>query len=644
MDLTAGKINVASSAFHDAATSTDFSASLLVRTLHDLAPSSQSPACYGTWMAYLLRSAAHTGEHSNKHCTQHRQAIVETAAAWGVTVTPEQISAAKAKGNANNDWRIDASISATARAQQALSLRFIEAAGKTATLEQVTNTFEEVYQGTATKRGLCTLETLIPAKCYFSSARHSCMTLTQLLLAIGQGVLEELNRRLPHGMGVVTGRPRKDCNTFIKAHGLDGLFNTCVCMEDGPPKPDPFPVVRCAELMGVPLQETVLIGDTPDDIAAVIAAGGRGIGVRTPLDQAHAWLDGRVSALVAGMQQAGAMCIIEPGCAALLDLVASTNGTANCNGSASASSSSSATANARHVLMLHGVHSFRAVVLFIIEGVRTASVRRKTNETSISVDIDLDGTGKAAIATGLGFLDHMFHAMAKHGRLDLTVKHRSPSRCASSNAYVCNMRVCCAYICAVCAYSVKALARAVVDISSRPHAEINLALTREMIGTISTEMLPHVLESFAQAARITLHVDVLKGFNCHHKVRRDLQHELFLRKYSEISTMPAKTLGCATAAESAFKATGVALRQAISADASAGVPSTKGFIAVGRGFDSQIRGAVRKFRDACRARIHFFSLTPVTIAASAIHAMMMRVHAHTCGAPNCTCVVETVIT
>jgi hypothetical protein len=72
MDLTAGKVNVASSGFHDAAASTDFSASLLVRTLHDLAPSSQSPACYGTWMAYLLRSAAHTGKHSNKHCTQRR--------------------------------------------------------------------------------------------------------------------------------------------------------------------------------------------------------------------------------------------------------------------------------------------------------------------------------------------------------------------------------------------------------------------------------------------------------------------------------------------------------------------------------------------------------------------------------------------
>jgi Imidazoleglycerol-phosphate dehydratase len=73
-----------------------------------------------------------------------------------------------------------------------------------------------------------------------------------------------------------------------------------------------------------------------------------------------------------------------------------------------------------------------------------------------------------------------------------------------------------------------------------------------MIGTISTEMLPHILESFAQAARITLHVDVLKGFNCHHKVRRNVQHELLLLKNSDISTMPAETLGCATDAVSVY--------------------------------------------------------------------------------------------
>ncbi|KAG0315554.1 imidazoleglycerol-phosphate dehydratase [Podila horticola] len=94
----------------------------------------------------------------------------------------------------------------------------------------------------------------------------------------------------------------------------------------------------------------------------------------------------------------------------------------------------------------------------------------------------------------------------------------------------------------------EALSRAVVDISGRPHASIDLGLKREMIGTLSCEMIPHVMESFAQAAGITLHVDVLKGFNDHHR------------------------------AESAFKALAVALKSAIERTGTNDVPSTKGVL------------------------------------------------------------------
>jgi imidazoleglycerol-phosphate dehydratase len=94
----------------------------------------------------------------------------------------------------------------------------------------------------------------------------------------------------------------------------------------------------------------------------------------------------------------------------------------------------------------------------------------------------------------------------------------------------------------------EALSRAVIDISSRPHAAISLDLTREKVGDLSCEMIPHVFESFAATARITLHVDVLKGFNNHHK------------------------------SEASFKALGVALREAVSFD-QGGVPSTKGVLA-----------------------------------------------------------------
>lgn len=95
----------------------------------------------------------------------------------------------------------------------------------------------------------------------------------------------------------------------------------------------------------------------------------------------------------------------------------------------------------------------------------------------------------------------------------------------------------------------EALSRAVVDISSRPFAMVNLGLKREMIGALSCEMIPHVLQSFAQEARICLHVECLYGQNDHHR------------------------------AESAFKACAVALRHAITVQAGwTDVPSTKGVL------------------------------------------------------------------
>eukprot|EP00906_Rhabdomonas_costata_P028091 RCo039859 len=92
----------------------------------------------------------------------------------------------------------------------------------------------------------------------------------------------------------------------------------------------------------------------------------------------------------------------------------------------------------------------------------------------------------------------------------------------------------------------EALSRAVIDISGRPYADVNLQLTREKIGDLSAEMLPHFLHSFATAAAITLHVDVLKGTNNHHM------------------------------AESAFKALALALRKAVARTSFSDVPSTKG--------------------------------------------------------------------
>ncbi|KAK9710113.1 imidazoleglycerol-phosphate dehydratase [Basidiobolus ranarum] len=196
---------------------------------------------------------------------------------------------------------------------------------------------------------------------------------------------------------------------------------------------------------------------------------------------------------------------------------------------------------------------------------RTATVSRKTNETDIQISLTLGDihtdNQTIEISTGIGFLDHMYHALAKHSRWSLTLIckgdiHIDDHHTAEDTAIALGMafkqalgeprgikRFGYAY-----APLDEALSRAVVDISGRPHAQIDLGLKREMIGQLSCEMIPHVFESFATSAGITLHVDVLKGFNDHHR------------------------------AESAFKATAVALREAVEFTGTNDVPSTKGVL------------------------------------------------------------------
>ena len=156
----------------------------------------------------------------------------------------------------------------------------------------------------------------------------------------------------------------------------------------------------------------------------------------------------------------------------------------------------------------------------------------------------------------------MFAQLAKHGRFDITLKckgdlHIDDHHTAEDSALALGEafdKACGAragirrFGNAYCPLD-EALSRVVVDISSRPHAVVDLQFTREKIGDISCEMIKHALESFATTARLTLHVHNIHGENNHHK------------------------------AESAFKALGVALRQAVARDETAGVPSTKGLLA-----------------------------------------------------------------
>ncbi len=192
---------------------------------------------------------------------------------------------------------------------------------------------------------------------------------------------------------------------------------------------------------------------------------------------------------------------------------------------------------------------------------RSSTIDRKTNETEISGTLELDGTGSSNIQTGLGFLDHMLDALARHGRFDLDLRckgdlhvddHHTAEDCGlalgAAIKEALGDRVGIERFGSAYAPLDEALARAVVDISGRPFAAIDLGLTRERLGELSCENIPHVLSSLATAAGITLHVDVLSGDNDHHR------------------------------AEAAFKAVALALRAAVHKSGFDDVPSTKGTI------------------------------------------------------------------
>lgn len=197
----------------------------------------------------------------------------------------------------------------------------------------------------------------------------------------------------------------------------------------------------------------------------------------------------------------------------------------------------------------------------IIPMPRTARIERRTGETDVRVELVLDGDGQSDVETGIGFLDHMLTALARHGRFDLQLNcegdlevddHHTAEDCALALGAAFDRalgerrgirRFGHAY-----APLDEALARVVVDFSGRPSAHVDIGFRRERIGEIATENLAHFFVSLAMTARMTLHVDVLKGENDHHR------------------------------AEAAFKALALALRQAVSSDGSGEVPSTKGVL------------------------------------------------------------------
>ncbi len=192
---------------------------------------------------------------------------------------------------------------------------------------------------------------------------------------------------------------------------------------------------------------------------------------------------------------------------------------------------------------------------------RSATVSRKTSETDITLTLDLDGSGKAEIATGIGFLDHMLGALTKHARFDLALTcqgdlhiddHHTAEDCAlvlgGALDEALGDRKGIGRFGSAYAPLDEALARAVIDLSGRTYAHVSLGLRGERLGDLACENIGHVLRSLATAAQATLHVDLLRGENDHHR------------------------------AEAAFKATALALRQAVRRGDSDDVPSTKGVL------------------------------------------------------------------
>lgn len=192
---------------------------------------------------------------------------------------------------------------------------------------------------------------------------------------------------------------------------------------------------------------------------------------------------------------------------------------------------------------------------------RTARIARKTHETDIAVEVNLDGTGAYEVSTGIGFLDHMIEQFSRHSLIDISCRvvgdlHVDQHHTAEDSAIAIGQAIAEAlgdkrgigrY---GSAYSPmdETLARVALDISGRPYFVWKAAFTQEKLGELDTELVEHWFHSIGQAVGITLHIELLYGTNNHH------------------------------ICEAIFKGFARAMRTAVELDARKGdaVPSTKG--------------------------------------------------------------------
>ena len=194
---------------------------------------------------------------------------------------------------------------------------------------------------------------------------------------------------------------------------------------------------------------------------------------------------------------------------------------------------------------------------------RTARIARKTHETDIAVEVNLDGTGAYTVSTGIGFLDHMIEQFSRHSLIDIacTIKgdlHVDQHHTTEDSAIAIGQAIAQALGDKAgigrygAAYSPmdETLARVTLDISGRPFLVWHAKFTQERLGEMDTELFEHWFHSIAQAVGITLHVELLYGSNNHHII------------------------------EGIFKGFARAMRTAVELDARKGgaIPSTKGML------------------------------------------------------------------
>jgi imidazoleglycerol-phosphate dehydratase len=190
---------------------------------------------------------------------------------------------------------------------------------------------------------------------------------------------------------------------------------------------------------------------------------------------------------------------------------------------------------------------------------RTARVERTTKESSVLVELNLDGTGNVSVETGVPFFDHMMSQLGKHSGIDLTIKTKGDVEVDShhtvedtSLAFGQALREALGDKSGIRRFGDalvpidESLTQVAIDLSGRPYLVYRQPEIVELIGTFDTSLGKHIWESIVAEARIAIHIRVLEGRNAHHVF------------------------------ESQFKAVARALRDAIKLDGVAGIPSTKG--------------------------------------------------------------------